>query len=441
MDMQLQGVVSLNSNLQRALDEYGVFKCAKKLNRNLQREPLPWLGATEAQRIMVDLQAELDLNKGSETHRRACFSLICYLVKKLRALPLSLLVIKDVKRVGRNPVAGGGFADIWRGNMNGEAVCLKVLRLVIEQDERTRATVRKRFCREALVWRQLKHPNILPLLGVNLELFLPSFCLISPWMENKDIITYSRQNPNHNLYHAANILVTNNSRCCLADFGLALVTADVTQAWSITSSGSIQGALRWMAPEYLQSNGSTPTPIHLLRDVYAFGCTVVENLPFHHCKTEYTVLCSLMEGERPDRPKNTGWCTDNIWELVSRCWAQCAQDRPSSDEISKILCKESETKHQQEQEILQMKVQHLVRQIQKKKLGKGKERVSENGRRMDTRKKLLGSTDCIAGDYKTGDHRTADTSQTGSENILGGSAGKGKWGSGDKDPEEAHKQA
>ncbi|KAJ3876349.1 hypothetical protein F5051DRAFT_37494 [Lentinula edodes] len=86
--------------------------------------------------------------------------------------------------------------------MNGKAVCLKVLRLVTEQDEGARATVRKRFCREALVWRQLKHPHILPLLGVNMELFLPSFCLISPWMENKDIITYLRKNPDHDLYRA-----------------------------------------------------------------------------------------------------------------------------------------------------------------------------------------------------------------------------------------------
>lgn len=75
----------------------------------------------------------------------------------------------------------------------------------------------------------------------------------------------------------ANILVTIDGRCCLADFGLALVTSEsVTQVWSITSSGTTKGALRWMAPEYLESDGLAPTPIHSSRDVYAFGCTVVE---------------------------------------------------------------------------------------------------------------------------------------------------------------------
>ncbi|KAJ3995497.1 kinase-like domain-containing protein [Lentinula boryana] len=416
---QLEAIVSLNSDLQRALDEYDAYKRARILNPNLQREPLLWLGAAAAQRMMVTLQAELDSNAGSESHRRSCFSLICHLVKRIRALPLSLLIIKDVERVGRNPVAGGGFADVWRGIMNGEDVCLKVLRLVTEQDERTRATVRKRFCREALVWRQLKHPHILPLLGVNMELFLPSFCLISPWMENKDIITFLKQNPNHNLFRAlidvaagmcylhsrdppivhgdirgANILVTNDGRCCLADFGLALVTSDVTQAWSITSSETSKGALRWMAPEYLELDGSAPTSIYPSRDVYAFGCTIIEiltqNLPFHHCKTEYTVFCALMRGERPDRPPKKEWFTDNIWALTTHCWAQNALDRPSSREVSVVLCRELERKQQCEREDTHRKVQNLVKQIQRKK-GLGKDSNGPtHGNRRDVKKKLLG---------------------------------------------------
>ncbi|KAE9384467.1 hypothetical protein BT96DRAFT_842157 [Gymnopus androsaceus JB14] len=94
----------------------------------------------------------------------------------------SSLVMRGVLREGNNPVAGGGFA---------------VLRLVIEPDEEARKKIRKQFCNEAILWRQLKHPNILPLLGVNAELFNPSFCLISPWMANKDIISYLKQNFKH----------------------------------------------------------------------------------------------------------------------------------------------------------------------------------------------------------------------------------------------------
>jgi serine/threonine protein kinase len=45
--------------------------------------------------------------------------------------------------------------------------------------------ITQRLCREALVWRQLQHPNILRFLGLNWSLFphdaLPS--LLAPWME------------------------------------------------------------------------------------------------------------------------------------------------------------------------------------------------------------------------------------------------------------------
>ncbi|KIK53350.1 hypothetical protein GYMLUDRAFT_179106, partial [Collybiopsis luxurians FD-317 M1] len=126
------------------------------------------------------------------------FSLCRHLSRRFQILPLSL-IIRDIKREGQNPVAGGGFADIWRGILNEKPVCLKVLRLTLERDEKARDEIRQQFCHEALVWRQLHHPNILPLLGVNIDVFHPSFCLISPWMSNGDIITFLKQNPQHNL--------------------------------------------------------------------------------------------------------------------------------------------------------------------------------------------------------------------------------------------------
>jgi serine/threonine protein kinase len=58
----------------------------------------------------------------------------------------------------------------------------------------------KRLCREALVWRQLHHPHVLPFLGLDYTLF-PQHrfpCMISPWMENgmlKDYVKTSRYNP------------------------------------------------------------------------------------------------------------------------------------------------------------------------------------------------------------------------------------------------------
>lgn len=39
------------------------------------------------------------------------------------------LMLQDVVKLGDHAVAGGGFADIWKGTFNGELVALKVLRV------------------------------------------------------------------------------------------------------------------------------------------------------------------------------------------------------------------------------------------------------------------------------------------------------------------------
>lgn len=42
----------------------------------------------------------------------------------------------------------------------------------------------KALCREALLWRQLDHPSILPFLGIaKIEYPRAAVCMISPWMK------------------------------------------------------------------------------------------------------------------------------------------------------------------------------------------------------------------------------------------------------------------
>ena len=43
----------------------------------------------------------------------------------------------------------------------------------------------QRFCREGVAWKHLRHPNILPLLGVTLGEH--RFAMVSEWMENGNI--------------------------------------------------------------------------------------------------------------------------------------------------------------------------------------------------------------------------------------------------------------
>ncbi|KIK54726.1 hypothetical protein GYMLUDRAFT_115990, partial [Collybiopsis luxurians FD-317 M1] len=145
----------------------------------------------------------------------------------------------------------------------------------------------------------------------------------------------------HGDIRGGNILVTDDLRCCLADFGLTLVTT-TSQVWSFTtSSSSSKGSMRWLAPEYnFGLTEQAPGNHHTPRDVYAFGCTIIEILtqkvPFHDLKTDALVMLKLMTGGRPLRPQGV-WCPDVVWDLTSRCWAEDAQDRPSGNEIYETL--------------------------------------------------------------------------------------------------------
>ncbi|KAF5386369.1 hypothetical protein D9757_006625 [Collybiopsis confluens] len=360
-------VVHVETELERALSEWDASKKPSAAElivpTSTDKPAFEWLDVATTQRLMDSLQSKLDSSISDRAISTKYLALLRYLSKSFQALPLSLTV-DDITLKDSWPVAGGGFANIYRGTMADEyTVCLKVLRLEIEQNVKERDKIRKRFLNEALLWRQLQHRNILPLLGINTALFPLSCCLASPWLKNGNIISYLKDNPlldiSFVLYEIAagmqylhhrdvpfvhgdirggNILITDKLHCRLADFGLTLVTPNSHLTASF--SNSVNGAIRWLAPEYIDFVGESAPPNHTSRDVYAFGCTILEILtlkpPFHGHLNDGSVIFKLMSGGRPARPSNVR-CSDDIWDLTTRCWAQNAQDRPSALEIFEIL--------------------------------------------------------------------------------------------------------
>ena len=53
--------------------------------------------------------------------------------------------------------------------------------------------VLQKFCREVVIWKFLRHPNVLPLLGVTMT--ETRFAMISDWMANGNINEFVKANP------------------------------------------------------------------------------------------------------------------------------------------------------------------------------------------------------------------------------------------------------
>ncbi|KAJ6456478.1 kinase-like domain-containing protein [Mycena sanguinolenta] len=284
----------------------------------------------------VILQALLKLSTKSGRHPR-CFAL------------------SDRLQLADAPVAAGSFGDVWKGKIQGETVSVKIMRIYEEADFEAllKASMTFHFSREALIWRQLSHPNLLPFFGAYYLEFGTKcqLCLVSPWMENGNISRYLKGNPKevnrlslvldialglenlhslklvHGDLKAINVLVTRSGRAVLADFGLSSVTD--SKLFLSTSSVNAAGTMRWQAPELFSGSSNS-----FASDVYAFACVCYEiftgTLPFHELSAEVAVMYKVIQGDRPQRSPSI---PDEIWKLMQDCWKADPQQRPSAEQI------------------------------------------------------------------------------------------------------------
>ncbi|KAF7341616.1 Kinase-like protein [Mycena sanguinolenta] len=305
---------------------------------------------------MDALQTELDRLEGNDRYRSACMKALRYLGDQHDIFPSSFCC-RGVVREGKGSVWGGGFGDIWKGSLSDKPVCLKVLRFFSTETDRER--LRKEFFHEALIWRQLRHPNILPFLGISDELFAPSLCMISPWMANGNLIRFLEGNPFHDRFqsilevveginylhdfdppivHAdlrgANILVTDDLTCCLADFGLSRIIETQVPGTSMM----LKGSLRWLPPEMMDYSLFKHAHFTAI-DIYSLGCTIIEiysgQLPFPHIKNDVAMIHEVLTARREHtRPQVFD---DDLWSLVMTCLAFEADARPSAGELRQSL--------------------------------------------------------------------------------------------------------
>jgi len=74
----------------------------------------------------------------------------------------------------------------------------------------------QQFCREALLWQRLKHPFLLPFLGIDSQSFPSFLCMVSPWMRHGTISKHLEDYGNANVDGLVSFLFS--SICSLVIF-------------------------------------------------------------------------------------------------------------------------------------------------------------------------------------------------------------------------------
>ncbi|KAG6809940.1 hypothetical protein H0H92_014006 [Tricholoma furcatifolium] len=321
--------------------------------------------ASDAQKLLDSFQLILDIPNLDPTSRKKLIVATQRLSTRSGLYP-ACYELRDVAHDSQHPIYGGGFADIYKGNFEGQEVCLKAIRLYqnlhIEH-------MLKQISKEAILWGQLSHPNVLESYGV--FRYNQRICMVAPWMENGDVSTYLKHKPDtprlplaldvaegllylhengiiHGDLKGPNILIDNNGRAKLADFGISAVSDSNILAWTSQSpGGSKGGSARWQAPELCNLDNDEVVKNSPASDIYAWGCVAFElftgEVPFFGITLDTTIVIRVKNGCRPTRPPplSQPWrdwgLTEGIWELMEQSWKHSPTHRPSCAEVAERL--------------------------------------------------------------------------------------------------------
>ncbi|KAJ7036189.1 hypothetical protein C8F04DRAFT_1394417 [Mycena alexandri] len=137
-------------------------------------------------------------------HTRMAHRIVRKLSEACDGLPSSLF-ISGVSGCDDHPTFGGGYGDIFHASHGGKPVALKRMRYFLRGTDLRR--LRLKFYRETLVWRDLRHPHILPFLGIDRDSFPSSLCMVSPWMEHGTILNYLKNHGHGNVDQLASFVL------------------------------------------------------------------------------------------------------------------------------------------------------------------------------------------------------------------------------------------
>ncbi|XP_051522378.1 tyrosine-protein kinase ABL1-like isoform X1 [Myxocyprinus asiaticus] len=241
----------------------------------------------------------------------------------------------------KHKLGGGQYGEVYEGVWKKYSLTVAVKTLkedTMEVEE---------FLKEAAVMKEIKHPNLVQLLGVCTR--EPPFYIITEFMTHGNLLDYLREcnreevnavvllymatqissameylekkNFIHRDLAARNCLVGENHLVKVADFGLSrLMTGD-----TYTAHAGAKFPIKWTAPESLAYN-----KFSIKSDVWAFGVLLWEIATYGmspYPGIDLSQVYELLEKDyRMDRPEG---CPEKVYELMRACWRWNPAERPS----------------------------------------------------------------------------------------------------------------
>ncbi|KAK0480429.1 kinase-like domain-containing protein, partial [Armillaria luteobubalina] len=186
------------------------------------------------------------------------------------------LVLRGFSKTGDCAFAVGHFGELWKGTIEGVKVAVKQARIFTSDNN-----IRK-VLREAIIWRQCDHPNVLPFYGIFHDSAPSMYCLMSPFLDNRSLCQYMSKMYQalditcgmdylhtlsiiHGNLKGDNVLITDDCQAVITDFGISFVMGITTFATSTSSHKG--GTIRWEAPEVLSGS-----PNNFPADIYSLAC-------------------------------------------------------------------------------------------------------------------------------------------------------------------------
>ncbi|MGO4421901.1 protein kinase, partial [Streptomyces sp. MCAF7] len=252
-----------------------------------------------------------------------------------------------VEQIGR-----GGMGTVWRAQdeLLDRQVALKQLHMSPHLAEEEVATLFERTRREARSAARIAHPNVVVVHDVVEDSGMP--CIVMEYVPSTtlgDLLKSGRTiAPDEaarigrgmvaalRAAHAAgvlhrdvkpgNVLLGDDGRVVLTDFGIAMATGTST----LTKTGEVVGSIDYIAPERIR--GKTPGPSS---DLWALGATLYQAIegrpPFRKAtpiETGYAIAVDPLEP-----PVRSGPLTGLIEGLL----AKEPEDRPSAEQTERAL--------------------------------------------------------------------------------------------------------